>query len=200
MRSTFAIWTCSLVACGKGAPETVLPPVVASMDYVSQSLVKSHTCMDIYDAGVVEGWSAFCKKLHVCTMRRGQACEVSDHHGGCLQRDGSITWLIAGETSCVFGKSFSGESPPRDAVAPYHCKGPVACQEMTSVFDLVATVEAKNCATGGGTFAAGPCPSEGAVGRCRVEGDVDRSVLVLYAPATPETAKQRCAMIKGEWL
>lgn len=178
------------------------PPVVASCDYRSEVLDGNrHGCLEIFDPSAVELHAAWCNDLkgprdHP-TFRRGEPCPAEGRRGGCLYPNGTISWQYEGKPSCIGGLEFK-DAPKLAAATPYRCATDRLCTEVISVFDLGATVEKKNCETGGGTFAANSCSADNVVGRCATRDRSRDTTWVYYGPAlTPEQAKQHCETMPG---
>lgn len=172
------------------------PPVLATCDYVSKTTQTNHTCTEIYEASQLAVAEKFCTSLRGPrdrgTFAKGGGCPTDGRHGGCLNTDGSVAWIYEGEHACMFGQPFADAPPAHGPLEPYRCQTGPMCQEEQAVLDLTKTVDAKNCATGGGTFAKGACPTANAIGSCTT-GDVPPATKhVFYAPITAAQAQTIC--------
>lgn len=185
-----------VAGCSKGklhGPAGV--KAVASCDYTSKTIGTNHSCTEIYDAARIPAHEAFCTKLRGPrdngVFTRGRGCPEDGRQKGCLAGDGSITWTYEGEHSC-FGKEFTGDAPAHGVAQPYSCNQGESCLEQHSVYDLATTVEKPNCETMHGTFAAGPCPTDKALGRCDLADAEMATYRIFYPPVTPDQAVVVC--------
>jgi hypothetical protein len=102
---------------------------------------------------------------------------------------------------CTTGKFVAvGEMPPPLTYETFRCANPVVCEETRSVIDMMPTVTAKNCATGGSKFEKGACPTENVVGRCRSASSEEDTVAIIYPPRTTEEARAICTQFEGTFV
>lgn len=194
-------------ACKSTPPAPTGPVPALACDYVATlGSREQHTCTEVRDPAAADAtrawWSKIAGPRDQVRCEGASRCSQAGRVGGCVHPNGNIEWTYTGtadaaERACSPGVFVRGEAPPLPTSAAFRCVGHGLCQEHASVIDLLATVEAANCRTGGSTFEPGTCATTGAVGRCRTATAQATTTWTLYAPKTAAEVTTLCQQLEG---